>query len=172
MEVLNSVGETVFSNEIKSIDKGKHSVSWNGVSPNGVDAPLGGYNVAISAVDNRGANVPVSTQFTGQVTGVNFTARGPVLLVGKKQIPLAEVKTIQLPQRAAVAPRPIPQTSNRAPVSGPARNLTKANMVPESGQKMNPLKNISTLESLEKGPLSKMNLSTEMINKINETIKR
>ncbi len=173
VEVLNSVGETVFQNELMNIDKGKHSINWNGISPNGVDAPLGGYNVVINAVDNRGANVPVNTQFTGKVTGVNFTARGPVLLVGKKQIPLAEVKTIQLPQAGNVPVRHAPTQGQALDPNQLNRKLTKQNMVPESGAtRANPLKNISTLESLKNGPLSKMNLSTEMINKINNTLKK
>lgn len=167
VEVVNSVGETVFSDELKNLDKGSHNITWNGVNPSGVDAPMGGYSVAIAAVDSRGANVPVNTSFSGTVTGVNFTAKGPIIMVGKKQIPLSEVKTIQLPQQTRQAK---PQSHLNAKPSN--RRMTKANMVPESGKKMNPLKNISTLESLKRGPLSKMNLSTEMINKINETIKK
>jgi len=177
VEVLNSVGETVFKDELLNLDKGKHKITWNGVNPNGVDAPTGGYNVIVKGYDNRGANVPVDTRFTGKVTGVNFTAGGPILMVGNKQIPLSEVKTISLPKQNRVsAHTQQPAHMQPASVVGKGlsnRQLTKAKMVPESGgAQVNPHKNISTLESLKNGPLSKMNLSTEMINKINETIKK
>ncbi len=170
IEVLNQVGETVYSQELGNIDKGKHSVNWNGIGPTGVDAPTGDYAVVVAAVNSDGQTVPVKTQFTGQVTGVNFSAKGPILLVGKKQVPLSEVKKIELPKANT------PEVK-KAPVHKDSKVMmnqkTRAQMVPEAGKPgVHPLKQMSTKMSLVNGGLSKANLSSEMINKISESIKK
>lgn len=170
IEVINQVGETVFSEELGNIDKGKHSVNWNGIGPTGVDAPVGDYAVVVAAVNSDGKTVPVNTQFTGQVTGVNFSAKGPILLVGKRQIPLNEVKKIELPKANR-------QEVQAAPVQKSSQNIlnekVRAQMVPEAGKNnVHPLKQLSTKMSLVNGGLSKANMSAEMINKISESIKK
>jgi len=171
IEVINQVGETVHSQELGNIDKGKHSVTWNGIGPTGVDAPVGDYAVVVAAVNADGKTVPVKTQFTGQVTGVNFSAKGPILLVGKKQVPLSEVKRIELPKANAPAMKAAPIHNQNT--QNTLNQKTRAQMIPEAGKKdVHPLKQLSTKMSLVNGGLSKANMSSEMINKISESIKK
>ncbi len=175
LEVLNQVGEVVHSEDIGALDKGKHKLTWNGVGATGVDAATGDYNVAIAAIDGEGKSLPVKTEFTGQVTGVNFTSKGPIILVGKKAIPLNEIKKIEIPQmnnrkgRVQTAPR---QPANVQPMGGAQGQTRPVTVVPQASERLNPSRQMSTQMSLSKGPLSKATMSPEVINKINESLKK
>ena len=43
-----------------------------------------------------GKNVPISTEFSGTVTGVDFTGSEPVLLIGDSRVNLSGVSSIKL----------------------------------------------------------------------------
>lgn len=75
--------------------KGEAVVSWNGITDQGLKAREGDYVVSIEAKDGEGKKVGVETNVAGKITGVNFTAKGPVLMIGDQTVFLSDVKKIE-----------------------------------------------------------------------------
>ena len=97
--IKDGKGITVKTYELKDLKKGKNQLVWNGLHSDGKDARVGQYTAHISA-QSRGQKVQASTQFSGAVDGVQFTAKGPVLMVGGKTLNLRDVKKIEVPKSA------------------------------------------------------------------------
>ena len=95
--IKDDKGMAVKSYELKDLKKGKNQIQWNGLHSDGKDARVGQYSVSINA-QYRGKKVEASTQFSGAVEGVQFTAKGPVLMVGGKTLNLRDVKQIKVPK--------------------------------------------------------------------------
>ena len=98
LSVRDVTGAEIKKLEVAGLKKGKNSVYWNGRLDNGTMAQPGELKVVIEARNTAGAKVHAETAFEGKVTGVNFTAKGPILVVGKQKIRLNEVKGISVPQ--------------------------------------------------------------------------
>jgi flagellar basal-body rod modification protein FlgD len=94
LSVRNSAGQEVKRLVARGLKEGANKVTWDGMIDNGTAAPLGEYNVAITAKNSMGQKQSAETRFEGKVTGVNFTAEGPVLMVGQQSIKLRDVKRI------------------------------------------------------------------------------
>jgi flagellar basal-body rod modification protein FlgD len=90
-------GVVVREYELNELKEGKNQLSWNGLLDNGQDARVGEYVVHIDAQAN-GQKVKANTQFSGAVDGVQFSSKGPVLMVGGKTLNLSDVKQIQVPK--------------------------------------------------------------------------
>ncbi len=89
-------GETVKEFELKQQSQGPVKILWDGVDKDGKAQPPGTYRVVVAAASDLKGKVPVETQFKGQVTGVSFTEKGPMLSVGPRTVALKDVKTIQM----------------------------------------------------------------------------
>lgn len=100
--IKNAEGEIVREIEVNNLKSGKNEVTWNGQTEEGLDAPRGTYQVVIEAKSSSGTNLFADTKFNGVITGVNFTAQGPLLMIGKQAIPLKDVKEIVDPRLAEV----------------------------------------------------------------------
>lgn len=94
IKVRNANGETVRNVDLKDLKKGENSYSWNGQDERGQTVPTGEYQFLIEATNSAGGKLAVRTDFEGMITGVNFNADGPVLLVGNQSIKLKDVKKI------------------------------------------------------------------------------
>lgn len=55
---------------VGSLQAGTYQYTWNGLKDNGAEASTGVYKIIIAAVDGDDKTVPVTTQFTAQVTSV------------------------------------------------------------------------------------------------------
>lgn len=97
VKVKNSDGETVRTYDLKGLKKGDNRISWNGEDQNANKSAPGEYNFFIEAKDGGGKKIAVKTDFDGLITGVNYTAEGPVLLVGNQTIRLKDVRKITDP---------------------------------------------------------------------------
>jgi flagellar basal-body rod modification protein FlgD len=97
IEVKDATGATVRKIEIKNVKAGAQQMMWNGKTDEGGSAPPGDYTLAVEAFGSNGKKLYVQTKAEGQITGVNFTAHGAVLLMGKQQINLSDVKSITDP---------------------------------------------------------------------------
>ena len=75
--------------------KGSNSIEWNGLQEDGTPARSGEYKFTIEATSSTGQKVYAKTNFEGRITGMNFGADGPILMVGKKQVRMSEVKKIE-----------------------------------------------------------------------------
>lgn len=87
-------GETVRSISLKDLKKGPNNFTWNGLDERGQAATSGDYQMFLEATASNGAKVAAKTDFEGMITGVNYTAEGPVLLVGSQTVKLKDVKKI------------------------------------------------------------------------------
>lgn len=97
--VKNGEGETVRKVQLHDLKKGDNRWNWNGEGENGLQASTGEYRFIIEAKNAAGKKVGVKTDFDGIITGVNYTAEGPVLLVGDQAVKLKDVKKIVDPSQ-------------------------------------------------------------------------
>ena len=98
LTIKDAAGGEIKKLEVAGLKKGKNSVYWNGRLDNGTMAQPGELKVEIEARNTSGAKVHAETAFEGKVTGVNFTAKGPILVVGNQKVRLNEVKGISVPK--------------------------------------------------------------------------
>lgn len=94
ISIRNAAGQEIRKIEARGLKEGSNTVDWDGRLENGTNANAGDYNVVISAKGGSGQKLHAETRFQGQVTGVNFTGQGPVLLVGKQTIKMSDIKGI------------------------------------------------------------------------------
>lgn len=86
-------GNVVYT-EKGNLQAGQGQFTWNGKTSTGGKAPDGSYTISMTGINAEGKTVPISTQFTGVVTGVDFTGSEPVLLIGSTRVNLSTVKAI------------------------------------------------------------------------------
>jgi flagellar basal-body rod modification protein FlgD len=91
--IKDASGNVVYT-EVGDLQAGRGTFEWNGKLQNGMQAPEGTYTIQMSGTNIEGKNVPISTEFTGVVTGVDFTGSEPVLLIGTTRVNLSGVTSI------------------------------------------------------------------------------
>lgn len=94
VKVRNPSGEIVRTFKMTALKAGENKINWDGKSEQGVTQGTGEYQFLVEAKDANGKKVAVKTDFQGTISGVNYTAEGPVLLIGDKTIRMADVKKI------------------------------------------------------------------------------
>lgn len=141
VSIKDNKGIVVKKYDLSQLKKGKNQLIWNGLHDDGKDARVGHYSAEISAY-SQGRKIKASTQFTGAVDGVQFTAKGPVLVVDGKSLNIRDVKKIEVPkQKKATTPKqvmkPDMKKSKGAVVAAEAlKNLDTAQMDKELRQKI------------------------------------
>lgn len=93
VSISNSQGEVVRKYSLKNLKEGDNKITWNGLDERGNAARADEYRVSIEAKGAAG-KVAVNTAFEGTITGVNYTAEGPVLLVGNQTVRLKDLRKI------------------------------------------------------------------------------
>ncbi len=93
--IKDSTGAVVRKLDFGDFKKGASTVEWNGVKDDGSAARPGEYKVSVEGTSSAGKKVFAKTDFSGRITGLNYTPEGPVLLVGTKTIKLTDVKKIE-----------------------------------------------------------------------------
>ena len=76
------------------VEQGESMFTWDGYGSDGLRKPDGPYSITIDARDGAGQYVPVTTEMTGEVTGVDFSGSEPVLLVGSARVNLSSVLAV------------------------------------------------------------------------------
>jgi flagellar basal-body rod modification protein FlgD len=139
--IVDSSGKDVRKMQLNNLKKGENVFSWNGVLDDGSTARAGEYNLKFEALDGADKKVNVQTKTSGKVTGVNYTASGPVLLMGKQTLRMSDIRRIEDDGLAAAEanrsqrmqtipgmPTGMPAASNPTqiggPVTGPLGGLT------------------------------------------------
>lgn len=92
--IKDADGNTVYT-EQGALQAGAGTFEWNGKTSAGGTAPNGTYSITMTGANAEGKNVPISTEFTGVVTGIDFTGSEPVLLIGTTRVNLSGVTTIK-----------------------------------------------------------------------------
>lgn len=98
VKIKNAQGADVRTIELKGMKTGSNTIEWNGIQDDGQPAPAGEYTAAIEAVGSNGKNLGVETKLEGIITGVNFTPKGPQLMIGNQVIDMRDVKSIMDPR--------------------------------------------------------------------------
>ncbi len=96
LSIKDSAGNVVYT-EQGALKAGSGTFEWSGKTSTGGTAPPGTYTIQMTGTNIEGKNVPISTQFTGTVTGVDFTGTEPVLLIGTTRVNLSGVMAIKTP---------------------------------------------------------------------------
>ena len=100
--IKDKAGNVVYT-ETGNLQAGAGTFSWDGKTSTGGKAPDGTYSISMTGINAEGKNVPITTQFTGTVTGVDFTGSEPVLLIGQTRVNLSNVMAITVTPPAAPA---------------------------------------------------------------------
>jgi flagellar basal-body rod modification protein FlgD len=132
LQIKDAAGTPVRTLEYKNMKVGKNSLMWNGVNDDGSTAPPGEYTVSYEAIGSNGHKLAVETKTEGVISGVNFTAHGPQLLVGRQAIDLADVKSISETQPGPSAASGLSVPVSPAPSPG-APNSQSVPAIPAPG---------------------------------------
>lgn len=97
VNIKNANGDVVRKLDFKALKAGKNEINWNGKTDDGTSAPVGEYTADFEAKNSSGKKLYVESKVEGQITGVNFTAQGPLLMIGRQAVSMNEVKTITDP---------------------------------------------------------------------------
>ncbi|MBC7371522.1 MAG: flagellar biosynthesis protein FlgD [Bdellovibrionaceae bacterium] len=96
IKVTNAEGEVLKSYDLKNLKTGENKITWNGQDEKGNKLAPGEYKFAIEAKSGE-KKIAVKTEFSGTITGINYTPEGPVLLVGSQTIKMRDVRKITDP---------------------------------------------------------------------------
>ena len=141
-----------------NLKAGKNEVNWNGQMEDGTAAPIGDYTAEFQAVGSNGAKIFVESKVAGVITGVNFTPKGPQLLVGKQTINMSDVKSISDPSAPQEGG---PQMGGR-PVDISALGKTKPENKPETKP------DSAKKARLVKGDISEAAMTQDFVNNLNK----
>jgi len=97
IKVRNEAGDFIRKAELHDFKKGENKWSWNGKADNGSTAPVGEYNFVIEAKASNGKKLAVQTDFKGVISGVSYTAEGPILMVGNQTVKMKDIRRIADP---------------------------------------------------------------------------
>jgi flagellar basal-body rod modification protein FlgD len=100
IRIRNSQGEVIRTLSVNNLKAGENEISWNGQDDRGMPTPPDTYQMFIESKDKMGNKILAETKFDGTITGVNFSAQGPILIVGNQSIRLSDVKKIIDPKIA------------------------------------------------------------------------
>lgn len=95
--IRNAAGTIVYSDE-GSLAAGQTDYTWDGTTNDATTAADGLYSITVEARDAAGDLVDVSTEISGQVTGVDFKSFPSALLVGETRVPITSLTAVELSQ--------------------------------------------------------------------------
>jgi flagellar hook assembly protein FlgD len=94
VSIKDSKGNVVRSLVFNNLKKGKNDLTWNGQLEDGTQAPIGDYTIEVDARSSNGNKIFAQMKSQGVITGINFTAHGPQVLLGKDAIDMSDIKSI------------------------------------------------------------------------------
>lgn len=94
LKVRNESGDVVRTLDARNLKTGDNKLTWNGQDERGNATPAGEYQFFAEAKDSADKKMEVKTSFDGLISGVNFSAEGPVLVVGNQTVKWRDVKKI------------------------------------------------------------------------------
>jgi flagellar basal-body rod modification protein FlgD len=158
IKIKSADGRVVRTLELSNLKTGKNEISWNGKLDDGSTAPKGAYNVVIEAKGGDGRKINADTQFQGIISGVNFTAQGPVMMIGKQAVALKDIKEIIDPAMIKPVETTRLEVKNDKPANPKAASV-KAESKEQKGQ--------NTVAGMG-GNLESVGMSQGLINSLNK----
>ncbi|QDK46844.1 flagellar hook assembly protein FlgD [Bdellovibrio sp. HCB185ZH] len=98
VKVRDADGAVVRTYNLKGLKQGDNKLTWNGEDEKGMKAAVGEYQFIAEAKTADGKKLGIKTDFDGLITGVSYSAEGPVLNVGNQAIRFRDVKKITDPR--------------------------------------------------------------------------
>jgi flagellar basal-body rod modification protein FlgD len=99
---MDSNGIPIRSIPLGVLGAGQHQFQWDGRNAAGNEMEQGIYSFEVTAMTGDGMIVPVTTQITGKVTGVNLETETPVLFLGDIPMHLSQIMEIKVPESSAL----------------------------------------------------------------------
>ncbi|MEN0088263.1 MAG: flagellar hook capping FlgD N-terminal domain-containing protein [Pseudomonadota bacterium] len=93
--VRNSAGAVVYKEDLETT-QGTHGFTWDGRSDNGSQNPDGIYSLSVEATNADGGIVPVKTEISGRVDGIDLSGVTPTLAIGSATFPVTSVRSVGL----------------------------------------------------------------------------
>lgn len=93
--VKNAAGDYVGLVPVGAQAAGSRFFTWNGTGLNGETLPPGNYTLEVSAMNGDQA-VAATARLKGWVTGVDLNAQGSVLVTSVGEVPMLQVKRVDL----------------------------------------------------------------------------
>jgi len=94
VKVYDSAGEYVTTIDAGAQAEGEHLFTWDGLDSEGITVPDGAYYMRVMAVDANGNPVDAETVFCGQATEINFRDNTAYVLVGGREVTLADIRKV------------------------------------------------------------------------------
>lgn len=94
VNIKDAEGDVVKSYTLHDLKKGQNSLTWNGMNGSDELSRAGTYKVEVLAKDSNGGKIVSSMKVAGTITGVNYSAQGPMLMIGNQSVPMSEVRKI------------------------------------------------------------------------------
>jgi flagellar basal-body rod modification protein FlgD len=112
--IKNSAGQVVYT-ENGSLNSGPGAFLWDGIGSDGSKKPDGVYTIEIKGTNLAGNTVKVSTSSVGVVTGVDFSGKEPMLIVGKNKLAISDVTDVRLVADKPADPPPAEEPDEEEP---------------------------------------------------------
>jgi len=103
VSIFNEAGEKVRTLKFNNLKDGKNDVSWNGYNDQGQKLTDGEFHFSVEAKGATGKKVTADTKASGEITGVQFTRKGPMFYIGNQTVYLKDVNKIVQPKAAQEA---------------------------------------------------------------------
>jgi flagellar basal-body rod modification protein FlgD len=95
ISVVNSAGQTVYSETASNLTKGEHDFTWNGKTADGRQLPDGdSYTVKIAAKSADGGTVTATPYVSGVATAVETLNGATVVSIGKTKVPVSQIVSV------------------------------------------------------------------------------
>ena len=94
ISILDAKGNTVFAQE-RAMTAGANTVTWDGRSSTGAAMPAGVYTLSVAGRDASNQRINVTSEVSGQVTGIDVSGATPMLDLGDVKIPLDQVTAVR-----------------------------------------------------------------------------
>lgn len=91
LDVVNSAGVTVRSENLTNQTVGDQSFKWDGKSTSGSSLADGAYSLRVTALDSSGSKMTPTQSVTGMASAVQSINGATVVTIGKAKIPISAI---------------------------------------------------------------------------------
>lgn len=97
IEIFDSQGNLVFTENLGAQSMGDQEFSWNGLNSAGVALPDGDYTYTVAAQTSNGQDIAVEQYLEGLITGVSYQSGQAYLNIWGLQVSLGDVMELNIP---------------------------------------------------------------------------
>lgn len=94
VNITNSTGQTVYTNQYQVSKGDNQGFTWNGQGTDGTQYPDGAYTLTATGKDSSGNTVAITTEVQGVVSSVDLTQSPPLLTIGGQTYTVSQIQSI------------------------------------------------------------------------------